>query len=773
MAGDVGAPAAPVAPRFEDIAATAGIAYQYDHGPRDDLYLADTMGGGVGLFDYDGDGRLDIYFVNGCALPYNRDDPPTPNRLYRNRGDGTFEDVTGAAGVGGIGYGMGCAVGDIDNDGDDDLFVTGLDRTVLYRNLGDGTFQDVTESAGVASDRWSTAAGFGDLDSDGDLDLYVVTYVDGGAEARPCRDHAGKPIHCSPGQYPAQPDHLFRNNGDGTFTDVAPEAGIDAPGGRGLGLAIADLDGDGRLDLYVANDASADFAFRNLGGLRFEESGALWGLAVDGSGHATASMGVVADDLTGDGLIDLFHTNFLNESNTLHRNLGGGQFTDATLSAGLAAPSLAVTGFGSAAIDIDNDGRPDLFIANGHVDDQTWVNSPIAQLPQCYMGRDDGRFFLSPTGAFPYLAHPDPDRIAGGDRDHRRAHRPGVAARRAGGPRGRLARPVHQQPQAARPGDADRRAAGFGRVALPRHRRQLPDGGRLPELANAGGGPAAGSGRTSAHSMAMSQFYEQGNVYNSLNHQPDDLLWRRTAPPTASGSARFGARATPRMIGLHYPGAPRDGWDDSPIPMTFSSYAASSGVLYYHAPRNSPATAGLIGQNSGIFMHVGRPSGFNPPNVASGKVVGIADIRDGTSNTIMLADKSYGRIAIGTGDQFGPNWWSSGLIGDTTYAAIFPPNYFKSVAAATALPQYYPEQGVTCNFLATANSFHPGGCNFAFCDGSVRFIKDTVNSWNPLLVQYTGRTTTYTGAGGALPQQGVYQSLHTRKGGEVISADQF
>ena len=351
-------------------------------------------------------------------MPYDRDDPPKPNRLYRNLGDGRFGDATAEAGVGGAGYGMGCAVGDIDNDGDDDLFVTGLDRTVLYRNRGDGTFEDVTEAAGVASDRWTTAAGFGDLDGDGDLDLYVVTYVEGGAEARPCRDHAGEPIHCSPGQYPAQQDHLFRNDGAGRFTDVAVEAGIEGPAGRGLGLAIADLDQDGRLDVYVANDASADFAFRNLGGLRFEEVDALWGLAVDGAGHATASMGVVADDLTGDGLIDVFHTNFLNEANTMHRNLGGGRFADATLSAGLAAPSLAATGFGAAAIDADNDGHLDLFVANGHVDDQPWVNSPIAQLPHCDMGRGDGRFTLVPRDAFPYLGHPVVGRgVASGDLD--------------------------------------------------------------------------------------------------------------------------------------------------------------------------------------------------------------------------------------------------------------------------------------------------------------------------------------------------------------------
>jgi hypothetical protein len=299
---------------------------------------------------------------------------------------------------------MGCAVADYDGDGHDDLFVTGLGATVLYRNRGDGTFEDVTARAGVGSTRWTTAAGFGDLDGDGDLDLVAVTYVAADPTRFPeCKDQLGKPIHCQPGRFPAEYDHLFRNNGDGTFTDISREAGLEVEGGDGLGLAIADLDGDGRLELFVANDAAANFLFRNLGGLRFEEVGVTAGVAYDGSGRATASMGVVAEDIDRDGRIDLFHTNFNNEPNTLLHNLGKGSFADVTTAAGLDAPSRAMTGFGTAALDADNDGLFDLFVANGHVDDQPWFNIPMAQRPQFFGGRPAGRFVEAPPSIGPYF----------------------------------------------------------------------------------------------------------------------------------------------------------------------------------------------------------------------------------------------------------------------------------------------------------------------------------------------------------------------------------
>ena len=406
--------------RFEDVAEKWGLAYRYNAWPSGNLFLGDTMGGGVGLIDYDEDGWLDVYFVDGCRLPIQPGEDPSPNKLFRNRRDGTFEDVTDRAGVGGHGYGMGCAVGDYDNDGHDDLYVTGLGRAILYRNRGNGTFEDVTERARVGSDRWSTAAGFGDLDGDGDLDLVVVTYVEADPRKVPeCLDPTGRPFHCPPGQFQPQFDHLFRNEGDGTFKDVSHEAGQEVPGGLGLGLAIADLDEDGRLDLFVANDAAPNFFFRNLGDLKFEELGATSGLAYNASGQATASMGVVAEDLDGDSRIDLFHVNFLNEANTLARNLGGGLFDDIVASSGLDATGRTTTGFGAVALDIENDGRLDLFVANGHVDDRPWADHPMAQRPTLYRSKAPGRFELVPTEASPYLGRKVVGRgAAAGDLDN-------------------------------------------------------------------------------------------------------------------------------------------------------------------------------------------------------------------------------------------------------------------------------------------------------------------------------------------------------------------
>ncbi|WP_169980161.1 DUF1559 domain-containing protein [Tautonia rosea] len=277
--------------------------------------------------------------------------------------------------------------------------------------------------------------------------------------------------------------------------------------------------------------------------------------------------------------------------------------------------------------------------------------------------------------------------------------------------------------------------------------------------------------------VAMSQFYEQGAVFNALNQ---DLFIYIAANHTLNGHSvnTLWCPSDSEVIGLRKNGGVGstdtngNGWDGIPMPMTYSSYAGNAGVLYYHAARCDVPQA-LIGQNQGIFAHAGRPNAPDAPGCANGRVTRIQDIRDGTSNTVMASDKSYGRIAAGTA-PFGPNWWSSGMIGDTTYAAIFPPNFFKSVQAGDAVPCYFVEQcGTGRNLKHTANSFHPGGVNTAMVDGSVRFIKDSVQSWNPFQVQWNGRQNPYTGVGGPLPPYGVWQALHTRNGGEIISADQF
>lgn len=399
----------------------SGLAYAYKSHEGKEFRVADVMGGGVAVFDYDGDGRMDIFFPQGCPFDeIGKADAIGRNKLFRNLGGMKFEDVTAKAGVSGRGYAMGAAVGDFDADGKPDLFVTGYGNTILYRNRGDGTFEDVTAAAGVACDAWTTAAAFADLDGDGDLDLFAVTYVDAPPDRlENCLDNSGRPIHCSPGQFEAQPDKLWENRGDGTFRDVSQASGIAAAErGRGLGLAIFDADGDGRLDLFVANDASPNFLFRNEGGLKFTERAAEAGLAMDGSGKATASMGVVAEDLDTDGRPDIFHTNFLNEPNTFRKNLGDGLFMDATLAAGLSASSLSKTGFGAVAADADRDGFLDLFVANGHLDDQPWINNPMAQKPLFYRGQGAKPFRLIPESAFGYLSQPIVGRgMAAGDFD--------------------------------------------------------------------------------------------------------------------------------------------------------------------------------------------------------------------------------------------------------------------------------------------------------------------------------------------------------------------
>jgi hypothetical protein len=357
------------------------------------------MGGGVGLLDYDGDGWLDVYAVQGGRLPNESPAPRTvlADRLFRNRRDGTFEDVTVAAGLSAFpgGYGHGVAVGDYDNDGRPDLFVTRWRSYALYHNRGNGTFEDVTVAAGLSGNRdWPTSAAFADLDGDGDLDLYVCHYADWDPQRSPLCPHPNDPkkySHCGPRTFPAMPDHVFRNDG-GRFVDVSDQGGIRAADrdGRGLGVVAAHFDDDDQIDLFVANDMSANFLFRNRGHLRFEETAAESGVAASAAGGYLAGMGVACGDLDGDGRLDLAVTNFYGESTTFYHNLGAGQFIDRTSAIGLGAPSRYLLGFGAVFFDANNDGRLDLATANGHVNDLR-PHVPFAMPTQLLLGGSSGR----------------------------------------------------------------------------------------------------------------------------------------------------------------------------------------------------------------------------------------------------------------------------------------------------------------------------------------------------------------------------------------------
>ena len=385
----------PPIPTFRDEAATSGLAFVYENDQTPERRLPETMGGGLGLLDYDGDGWLDVYCVQGGRFPGGSTSEQGGDRLFRNLGDGTFEDVTDASGISGFprGFGHGVAVGDFDADGAPDLFVTRWRSYALYRNQGDGRFADVTEQAGLGGDRgWPTSAAFADLDGDGDLDLYVCQYLRWDPETdAPCPDpnSPGRFMYCVPRRFEAEPDRVFRNDG-GTFVDVTEQAGIVDPDGRGLGVVAADLDGDDRIDLYVANDMTADLLFRNLGDFRFEEIGELAGVSSNADGGYQAGMGVACGDLDGDDRPELLVTNFYGESTSVFRNLGRGQFAYASGDAGLAAPTRFVLGFGLSLLDANNDGRLDVAQANGHVNDFR-PGTPYAMPAQLFLGLGDGR----------------------------------------------------------------------------------------------------------------------------------------------------------------------------------------------------------------------------------------------------------------------------------------------------------------------------------------------------------------------------------------------
>jgi len=391
--------------RFTDVTASSGIAFRHESSPTREKYLIETMGGGVAVLDYDNDGWLDVFFTNGAELK----DPMPPgaeprktaprfsNRLYRNRHDGTFEDVTDRAGVAGDhGYGMGVAVGDYDNDGFEDLYVTNFGTNILYHNDGDGRFTDVTARAGVAAGGWSASAGFLDYDGDGRLDLFVTRYVDFTFANNPyCGERrAGYREYCHPRSFGGVTSVLFHNEGGGVFADVSGPAGIGGVVGKGLGVAFGDYDGDGRIDVFVANDSVPGFLFRNAGGGRFEEVALRAGVAYNQDGAAVAGMGADLADYDNDGRSDLFVSALSGEAYSLYRNRGDGTFDYASGAAGVAAATLAYSGWGTRLFDFDGDGWKDLFVVQGHVLDTIELTSDhvkYAQSPLLLKG-GAGRF---------------------------------------------------------------------------------------------------------------------------------------------------------------------------------------------------------------------------------------------------------------------------------------------------------------------------------------------------------------------------------------------
>jgi enediyne biosynthesis protein E4 len=402
---------------FEEVSAKCRVNFRHRHSPTSEKYLPETMGAGVALFDYDNDGRLDIFFTNGAklmtpmpkgALP-DKSDATYWNRLFHQNPDGTFTDVTIKAGVSGnpeAGYSMGVAVGDYDNDGFEDLLVTSYGGNVLYHNNGDGTFTDVTAKSGVRGSGWTVSAGFFDYNNDGRLDIFVTRYLDWTFEKNTyCGDRVpGYRAYCHPNNFAGVSNLLFKNNGDGTFTDVSTDSGIAKEKGKSLGVAFADYDNDGWTDVFVANDSIQSFLFHNNGNGTFTESALTSGAGLNQDGNTFAGMGTDFADYDNDGRPDIIVTALSNERYVLFRNLGAGLFSDESTASGLARITMLMAGWGTRFLDYDNDGWKDLFVAQGHVLDNVEKTSSSLKYEQTplLLRNDHGKFEQANAGG-PFL----------------------------------------------------------------------------------------------------------------------------------------------------------------------------------------------------------------------------------------------------------------------------------------------------------------------------------------------------------------------------------
>ncbi len=370
--------------RFVDVTEKLGVHFKHEASPTSRKYLLETMGSGVALFDYDNDGRLDLFFANGARIDdptpkgsiLQKDGPKYWNRLYHQKPDSTFEDVTEKAGLKGSGFSTGVAVGDYDNDGFDDLFVAGYGHSTLYHNNGDGTFTDVTASAGVAGSGWATSAAWVDYDNDGRLDLVVARYMEWDFDDIFCgHREEGFRSYCHPDLFKPASVLLYHNDGNGKFTEVASKAGMGKPG-KGLGIAVADYDHDGWMDILLANDSIPEYLFHNKGNGTFEEVGLVSALGLDGSGATFAGMGVDFEDYNNDGWPDAIITDLANQKYALYANAGDGTFDYSTLTAGLGAATLLHSGWGVRFMDFDNDGWKDIFVVQSHVMDTIQTSEP-------------------------------------------------------------------------------------------------------------------------------------------------------------------------------------------------------------------------------------------------------------------------------------------------------------------------------------------------------------------------------------------------------------